>query len=51
MTQQEAFAELEKMAREINPNLPADLSGHEIRISLSVYGKYASAIPVKPQSR
>ena len=29
------WAELERLAREINPGLPADLSGYELRITLN----------------
>lgn len=39
----EAFAELEAMARKINPRLPADLSGHIITISLSKDHQTATA--------
>ncbi len=39
----EAFVALEKMAREINPDLPADLSGYEITISLSKDHQNATA--------
>lgn len=31
----EAWTELEALARSINPKLPADLSGYQIRITLS----------------
>jgi hypothetical protein len=31
----DAWAKLEKLAREIDPTLPADLSGYEIRIILN----------------
>ena len=41
-----AFDALEKMAREINPKLPKDLSGHEIRISLSKDHQSATAVKV-----
>lgn len=38
-----AFAELETMARKINPKLPADLSEHVITISLSKNHQTATA--------
>ena len=47
MTAQEAFAEFEKMARDINPNLPADLRGHVLTISMSKDGQYAYTSPTR----
>lgn len=47
MNKQQAWDELEKMAREINPNLPSDLRGYEITISLSIHGRYAMARKVE----
>lgn len=38
-----AFDELVKMAREINPDLPEDLNGKTLTISLSIHGKTALA--------
>lgn len=41
-----AWRDMEAMAREINPNLPADLSGYQITISLSKDRQTATAAPV-----
>lgn len=45
----QAFDEIIRMAREINPDLPDDLNGRTVTISLSIYGKaaYASVVHKK----
>lgn len=39
------WEELERMARAINPDLPKDLTGYVITISMGKNGCYAHAIP------
>lgn len=47
MTDQEANAALEKMARDINKNLPPDLWNYMVQISMSKEGVFATAIPLE----
>lgn len=49
MSDRKGWKEIEAFARSINPNLPDDLSGHEIRIHLGKDGQSAIAVPVKPR--
>jgi hypothetical protein len=44
MTTDEAFNALVQLAREFNPRLPEDLSGHSVTVWASKHGCGASAI-------
>lgn len=46
MTDKEANEALEKMARDINKDLPPDLWNYMVQISMSKEGVFATAIPL-----
>ncbi len=46
LSQMMAMQQLEKMAREINPKLPSDLSGQVVTMTFSKEGIFASADPL-----